>query len=484
MLGHRYNHRIQCFVWVFFVCLLFLKPLNGLEDGNSSERPNFVFVFADDWGWGDLGCYGHSRIRTPHLDRLASEGILYTNFHVASGVCSPSRTAVMTGQYPARLRVHGHFADHQRNAERGMPNFLDPEVPTLTRFLQRGGYRVGHYGKWHLGGGAGSPEPFAYGIDECRINVGNGPPLSFGSDAGEGFSKRKRHQSTQVIIDEAIAFIERNRSASFYLNVWLNDTHAILDPSEEQLSEYQSLRPSQVGDRHTGAPAIYYSVVSSADKHIGRLLRRLGELDLADNTVFLFSSDNGPEDILVRNASHSGVGSTGIFRGRKRSLYNGGICVPFILRWPAGQMKSGVIDNESVLGAVDLLPTFCSMAGVELPTGLELDGEDVSDIFRGKSRKRSNSLMWDWRFAVYGHVMHRSPRLAIRDGKWKLLMNPDNSRIELYNISEDPGELQDLADTYGNVTRHLSSKLLQWHETLPESPVDPLAGKNDYLWPQ
>ena len=287
-----------------------------------------------------------------------------------------------------------------------------------------------------------------------------------------------------MIVDEAIAFIERNHSDPFYVNVWLNDTHAILDPSEEQIKPYRSLMPNDVSDRHWGANAIYYAAVTNADRHMGRLIKRLAELDADENTVFIFSSDNGPEDIQVKNASHSGVGSAGPFRARKRSLYNGGIRVPFILRWPAGQMKSGVIDDESVLGAVDLLPTFCSLAGIELPAGLELDGEDVSDIFRGAQRQRRTSLMWDWRYPVHGHVLNKSPRLAIIEGKWKLLMNPDHSRLELYNNSEDPGEMYNLADDHGNVTRHLSSKLMQWYETLPESPVDPLAGKDSYPWPE
>ena len=123
------------------------------------NRPNIIFIFADDWGWGDLGCYGHQQLKTPNLDRLASQGTLFTQFYVCSGVCSPSRAAVMTGQFPARHGILGHFADHPMNERRGMPNWLEPEATTFTRLLQQGGYRVGHYGKWHLGHGAGAPGP-------------------------------------------------------------------------------------------------------------------------------------------------------------------------------------------------------------------------------------------------------------------------------------------------------------------------------------
>jgi arylsulfatase A-like enzyme len=198
----------------------------------------------------------------------------------------------------------------------------------------------------------------------------------------------------------------------------------------------------------------------------------------------VFSSDNGPEDIHLRNASHSGVGSAGPFRGRKRSLYNGGTCVPFIVRWPAGQNKPGTVDNNSVLSAVDLFPTFCSLASVDIPDDSKLNREDVSDIFAGNSRARKAPLMWDWRFQIPGHVMHKSPRLAIRDGEWKLLMNPDKSRVELYNISNDPSEMNNMAKRNAVVTKRLIAKLVKWNAELPESPIDELAGKNDYPWPK
>ena len=166
------------------------------------SRPNIVFVFADDWGWGDLSCYGHPHARTPNLDRLAAQGTLFSQFYVCSGVCSPSRAAVMTGRFPAHWGIHGHFAQHGQNAARGMPNFLDPDAVTVTGLLQQSGYAVGHFGKWHLGSGAGAPAPYDYGIDESKINVGNGPLLNFTDlQTGEG-----RSRSTEVIIDETIGF--------------------------------------------------------------------------------------------------------------------------------------------------------------------------------------------------------------------------------------------------------------------------------------
>lgn len=460
----------------------------------STGQPNIVFIFADDWGWGDLGCYGHPHIQTPNLDRLASQGKLFTQFYVCSGVCSPSRAAALTGQFPARLGIHGHFASTGRNARRGMPNWLDPSVPTYTRLLQQGGYVTGHFGKWHLGHGEGAPEPNAYGIDECRVNAGNGPQLGFPvecmertpflrGDESARLEAGPRTRSSQAIVNETIDFVERHRDEPFLVNVWLNDTHATLDPDADQLERYEHLMPEGVMHKHVGANAIYAAVVTEADRQIGRLLDRIDSLGLAENTVVIFSADNGPEDICIRNVSHSGVGSSGPFRGRKRSLYEGGIRVPFILRWPAGGCPPGTVDNVTPLCAVDLLPTFCSLAGVALPSDLALDGEDMADVFRGHQRDRETSLMWEWRFTVQGHCLNKSPMLAMRRGQWVLLMNPDRSRVELFDVPADPMQLANLAAEHPDIVNQMAEEVVAWQETLPSGPRDSNAGSNTYPWP-
>lgn len=447
------------------------------------QRPNFVFIFADDWGWGDLGCYGHPHVQTPNLDRLAQGGVLFTQFYVCSGVCSPSRAAAMTGQFPARLGLHGHFADHEHNARRGMPNWLDPSVPAYTRLLQEQGYVVGHYGKWHLGHGEGAPEPYAYGIDACRINVGNGPQLGFPCAYRRPEHVGSRTKSSQVIVDETMAFITAHRAEPFLVNVWLNDTHATLDPDEKQLEPYLQFVPQGLAGKHAGANAIYYAVVTEADRQIGRLLAHLDAAGLSRNTVVIFSADNGPEDICIRNASHSGVGSPGPFRGRKRSLYEGGVRVPFILRWPDGGTPAGAINDHTPICAVDLLPTFCALAGVDLSHVDALDGEDMSDVFRGRERPRTTPLMWEWRQRVQGHAINRSPMLAIRRDDWKLLINPGRERVELYQIPDDPMELNNRADRHPALVQALAEEVLDWHAALPDAPIHPDAGSNAYPWP-
>jgi N-acetylgalactosamine-6-sulfatase len=448
------------------------RPLLGQT--KSGKRPNFIFILADDLGWGDLGCYGNRAIRTPSLDRLARQGTLFTQFYVNNPVCSPSRTAFMTGHFPAHHRMHGHLAAPEINANRAMPNFLDPSVTTVTRLLQKSGYRTAHYGKWHLGSGPGAPMPSAYGIDEHKTAVSN--EKVFPMNDPWFWSK-----SSGMIVDEAIRFIEKTREQPFYINAWMLLPHAVLNPTDEQMEPYQRFAPAPyVKDR--GAMRVYYSSVTNLDTEIGRLLKRLDELGLADDTVILFSSDNGPEDIHIANASHSAVGSPGPFRGRKRSLYEGGIRLPFLARWP-GHIPAGRVENNAVLTAVDFLPTVSKLAGVNVPADVKPQGEDASDILFGASRARTKPIYWEWRFHIFGYNVNRSPILAIRDGKWKLLMNPDRTRVELYDIPNDPAEMTNLADRNPQVVRDLSEKVLAWQKTLPPGPIDPTAGKNDWPWP-
>ena len=443
-----------------------------------TRPPNFVFIFADDLGWGDLGCYGNRRLKTPCLDRLAEQGILFTQFYVSGSVCSPSRAAIMTGQFPARLGIHGHFSIPKNNTKRGMPQYMDPSVMTVTRLLRQSGYVTGMFGKWHLGSGPGAPLPDAYGFDEHRTNTSNDP------EAGSTFnlwSTELRPVSAKMVLDEAAGFIETNRARPFFVNAWLVDPHATLNPSAEQMDEYSSFAPK--GVEHAGAEQIYYATVTEVDRQIGLFLKKLDALGLAENTVVIFSSDNGPEDIQIHNAAHSGVGSSGPFRGRKRSLYEGGVRVPFIVRYPSGT-PAGKVDDTSVIGGVDFLPSICSLAGVPVPADVEIDGEDMSAALLGESTDRTTPLMWEWRYRIFGHTLNKSPMLAIRRGNWKLLMNPDRSRFELYDIPKDPSEMNDLSLQHPDVVRRLSREVLAWQKELPESPLDAVVGSNTYPWPR
>jgi N-acetylgalactosamine-6-sulfatase len=443
----------------------------------ANRPPNVVFILADDLGWGDLGCYGHRIIKTPNLDRLARQGTLFTQFYVNGPVCSPSRTAFMTGRFPARLGIHSAIGGEDKQDDRGQEGFLDARVPTVTRNLKAAGYVTAHFGKWHLGAGSNAPRVGDYGIDVHKTINGNGPSW----DRQEQRDPYFRARSSRLIVDESIRFIEQNRDKPFYVNVWSLVPHATLNPTDEQMQPYERLSPA--GVPHKSPAQIYSASVTDLDQQIGRLLAKLDELGLADNTLVLFSSDNGPEDIHIRNASHSGIGSNGPFRGQKRSLYEGGIRLPFIARWP-GHIPANRVENDAVVSAVDLLPTACKLAAVTPPEADRLDGEAVDDVLFGKSRGRSKPIMWEWRYNIQGHTLNKSPMLAIREGNWKLLLNPDRSRVELYDIPRDPSELNNLADRKPEIVKPLAEKALAWQKTLPGDKVFPEAGRNDYPWPK
>ena len=436
-----------------------------------NRAPNIVFFLADDLGWGDLGCYGNARIRTPNLDRMAKQGTLFTQFYASGPVCSPSRCGFMTGRFPGRLGIHSALGPN--NQVRGQADFLDPQVPTIARVLQQAGYATAHFGKWHLGDGEKAPDPREYGLDE-RITANTNDNT---------WNKRDpyfRANSTSLIVDAAIRFIEKNRERPFYVNAWSLLPHAPLNPTDEQMKPYRQLGPA--GLPYKGALEVYAASVTAIDEQFGRLMARLDALGLAGDTVVVFSSDNGPEDIHLREASHSGVGAPGPFRGRKRSLYEGGIRMPFLVRWP-GHVAAGRVDRTSVVSGVDFLPSMAALARAPLPAGLEADGEDRGRVLLGTPAPRSKPLFWEWRLSVFGDTMHRSPMLATRSGDWKLLMNPDRGRVELYDIPRDSLEVNNQAAARPDVAERLAGPLLAWQKTLPQGPLHPQAGRNDYPWP-
>jgi len=468
--------RVFSFCFFFFACFFIAQvPAADSSTKPSATKPNIIFILADDLGWSDLSCYGHPVLKTPNIDRLAKEGTLFTQFYVNASVCSPSRCAFFTGQYPARHKIHGHYAAPPQNAARGMSQFLDPKVPNAPSLLKPAGYKTAHIGKWHLGSKSGGPEPGAYGFDF----VGTGETDGADGPVNDPYF---RARSTALFVDEAIKFIREQQGAPFYLQLWTLLPHATLNPTPEQLQKYASQRGGGKDFPHASAAQIFYSSVADLDAQVGRLLDALDEMKLAGNTLILFSSDNGPEDIHIKNAGHSGIGSAGPFRGRKRSLYEGGIRVPGLIRWP-GHVPAGKIDDTSIVAGVDWLPTICQLAGVEIPKSHALDGEDASDVFLGTSRPRTRPLLWEWRFRIAGEPFHQSPQLAIRDGDWKLLMNPDRSRVELYEIKRDPTQLNNVAEHHADIVARLSDPLLAWSKTLPQGPRDPAAGEMKAPWP-
>lgn len=425
-----------------------------------AERPNIVFILADDWGWGDLGCHGHPWLKTPNIDRLAAEGTEFYQFTVASGVCSPSRAAVLTGHFPARHGIHGHFATVESHMKRGMPDWLDPKAVLLPRLLKESGYATAHFGKWHLTNimVPDAPLPSRYGYDTYGAFNCSGPQMPVYDD-----------------VRLAIDFIKKSHAAKkpFFVNLWIHEPHTPHYPRPEYLKQF-----SHLGDE---AKEIYAAVLAHADARIGELLTELKRLDLTDNTLVIFSSDNGPENTgppSRRNVDDestgpglggfASVGTTGGHRGRKRSLLQGGIGVPFIAKWP-GSIAAGRIDDTTPITAVDLLPTFCEVAGVKLPKDYTPDGVSQLPALLGKTgSQRAKPIFWEWRTAA--NRGDNWPALAVREGSWKLLLGKEANRVELFRFPSDRVERTNLRDEHPEEVRRLSALIDAWRKTLPAEP--------------
>ena len=472
----------------FIFLALFLAPIFLRADDivKATGKPNVIFILTDDQGWGDARFAGHPYVKTPNLDKFASQSTWLRQFYVSSTVCSPSRCAFITSHYPARHRIHGHFAEHRQNAARHMPNWLDPKTPTLATLLKSAGYATAHFGKWHLGHGEGAPPPTDYGFDVSKTVNSNGPQL--GDEAKEPYFRAK---STALMVDETIEFIRGHKDGPFYVNLWTLLPHALLKPTPGQLAVYADLAadPKSAafgqGMRDYLAKAkdldsqmkVFCASLTDLDTQLGRLFAALEEMNLADNTIVFFSSDNGPEDYRISNAANAGVGNTGPLRARKRSMYEGGIRTFGLVRWP-GHVPAGRRDETSVSAAVDFLPTVCKLAGVEVPANIQPDGEDVSDIWLGTSRPRKGPLYWEWLFNVVGEGDgYMPPRLAVREGDWKLFVNHDGTGAQLYNIPADIGEQHDLAARHPELVKTLTTKVVSWAGSLPPSPARGAAGK-------
>ncbi len=452
------------------LALLWVAPATGAGDtAQGASQPNLVFIFADDWGWGDLSCHGHPWLKTPHLDRLASEGIDFQQFNVLNPVCSPSRTALMTGRYPARFSIHQHFAAPPSNAQRGMPDWLDPKAPTLPRFLKQAGYRTAHFGKWHLTNREthGAPEPAAYGYDVASVFNG-----------GAEWPSADLHAAG----DDAVAFIKANASRPFFINVWLHESHTPHVPTQASLEQWKHLDEQK---------QVYAAVITDGDNAVGKILAALKETGVEGHTLVLFSSDNGPEWTGKNKNSgavdaHTGargydtyysIGSTGGLRGRKRSLFEGGVRVPFIVRWP-GHAPAGLKNGKTVVSAVDMLPTLCAAAGVKLPDDYHGDGENLLDAFHGKEAARTRPIFWEWR----GNDTEPDwwPRLAVRDGAWKLAMTYDAQRVELHQLIEDRAEAKDTSKEHPEVVARLAKLAQDWKATLPAAPDPACCSTSDH----
>lgn len=454
------------------------KPLTLIAQ--QDQRPNIVMVFIDDMGWGDLGCYGNPDIKTPNIDALAAGGIRFEQFYVASPICSPSRVAVTTGQFPARHKINSYLNSRARNAARGMVDFLDPAVPAIARTFQSAGYATAHFGKWHMGGGRDvddAPLPQSYGFSESLVSFeGLGDRILQAQNHGLSAQSAKlghgrityveKHKNTETYVNRSIDFIRRNQETPFYLHLWLNDVHDPFKPTQLQLERFKQYSDNKYLQQ-------YYAVMDEMDRQLGRLFDHITASGLSEQTIIVVCADNGPTAwARYKREGFDAPGWTGGLRGRKWSLYEGGIREPLIVSWP-DKIKPGQVDKTSLVNAVDFFPTFCQLAGIK-PPDVDWDGIDFSPALLEKPIQRQKPMYWEYgRNPSYlrpAEPSDRSPVLAVRDGAWKLLMNADGTGVELYNLNQSIDESANLVDVHADVVNRLYKDLMAWKNSLPNYP--------------
>lgn len=438
----------------------------------SKRRPNIVFIFIDDMGYADPSCFGNPKVKTPQIDRLATEGVRLTNFYVNSPICSPSRAAVMTGQYPARWKIHSYLNSRQANRRRQMADWLDPQAPTTARLLKGAGYATAHFGKWHIGGGrdvGDAPLPQAYGFDESLVSFeGLGDRVLFSKKGLSGQSAKlgkgeirfiPKYESTETYVDRAIAFMDKNRDKPFYIELFPNDVHDAHVPRPEAIEKFKAVTDNPFEQK-------FFAVLEELDRQIGRLVAAVDGMGLAEGTLIVLTSDNGPTDWpSYYRQGHAPPGFTGPFYGRKWSLYEGGIRMPFIARWK-GTIPAGRTNETSIVCGIDLSPTFCHLAGVSVDESIKHDGQDMHEALLGEPAQRSGPIFWQYG-KPYSNLMPGnpdfiSPSLAVRDGRWKLLVNPDGSDPQLYDLAADRGEQNNLLAERLDKANELWTKLRRW----------------------
>ncbi|MEM7013480.1 MAG: sulfatase, partial [Verrucomicrobiota bacterium] len=460
----------------------------------AAERPNIVFVLADDLGWAELGCYGNYFHETPHLDRMAGEGMRFTHAYAAAPVCSPYRAAFLSGKHPARVGILDYLRPNSANA-------LSPALTTLPEVLKANGYATGAIGKWHLTGyefhdAEFEIKPKDHGFDwnfgrEVK-GVGNGAnfwPYVFRDqpirwiDIPENRLGEGEYLTDRLNI-EAVDFIERNRDQPFFLYLAHYAPHSILNGRPDLVEKYRKKHPPGKSGRENcyicedaglgkGCPGNHWAVdhnphlaamLESIDDGIGKIATKLDELGIADNTIFIFTSDNGGESNVTSNAP---------LRGGKSELYEGGVRVPLIVKWPR-EIGKGAVSNVATQNT-DFFPTFLAAAEIEADENLVLDGVSTLETWKNAdSAPERDFLAWHYPLDR-PHFLGGFSGGSIRDDSWKLIEFFGEDRVELFQLDEDPSEKSNVAEASPEIVRQLQDKLANWRESvgarIPSPPI-------------
>jgi arylsulfatase A-like enzyme len=410
-----------------------------------------VLILADDLGWTDLGCFGSDFYETPHIDRLAKEGMKFTQNYSACTVCSPSRSALLTGKYPARLHVTdwipGQMPDNPKLLVPDWTKFLPLTETTIANVLKSAGYATASIGKWHLGGEEYYPEKHGFelniaGTDKPNPSTYIAPwkiaTLTEGKD-GEYLTDR--------LGEEAVKFIERSKDQPFFLYLPHFAVHTPIQGRPDLVEKYR--RKPKAGLTHTNVQ--YAAMVEAMDATVGHIRAKLEELKLADRTIVIFVSDNGGRVPTTSNKP---------LRVGKGSAYEGGVRVPLIVHWP-GVTKPGSVSEVPVI-TMDLYPTVLEMCG--LPLTSKVDGLSLAPLLRGGERLERDAIFWHYPHHQHYQLGGSMPYSAVRSGDFRLIEFLDDNHVELYNLREDIGEQHDLAASQPAKTEELRARLHAWRK--------------------
>ncbi len=415
----------------------------GRAKQKTNKRPNIVFILIDDMGWPDVCCYGSTFHETPNIDRLADQGMKFTDAYAACPVCSPTRASIMAGQYPARIGITDFIPGHWRPYEKLIVPENTLQLPlesvTLGDMFKGQGYATGYIGKWHLGGKGYSPDK--QGFDQVVSGV-----------------KNQNDKQVSGFTDKAIEFIEEKKQEPFFLYLSHHTVHIKLEAPQELVEKYEKKPKPATGVNNP----VYAAMVEHLDTNVGRIMKKLDDLNLTERTIVIFFSDNGGlrEAYGGYRGKRQIVSTNAPLRDEKGTVYEGGIREPLIVRWP-GVIKPGT--NCSVpVTSVDFYPTFLNILGAKAPANQPLDGESILPLLSQTGTLDRDAIYWH-----YPHYHHSRPAGAIRQGKWKLIeFFEDGGKLELYDLANDIGETKNLADEKPRKAAQLRKNLARWRKSV------------------
>lgn len=437
--------------------------------GRRSRLPNFVFILIDDMGYADAGCFGSSLYETPNIDRLAATGMRFTQGYAACPVCSPTRASIMTGKYPARLRLTEWLKGTR--SPKDSPVLTAPyadelalEEVTIAEALHPAGYVTGHIGKWHLGGEGYWPQNQGFDVNVAGSQRG-APKSYFWPDWDDNPPIKGTYQGEylpDLLSNEACRFIEEHRDQPFYLNFCHYSVHIPIQAKADKIAKYEAklkAHPPKPGAQNN---PIYAAMIESVDDSVGRILDTLRKTGVADNTVVVFFSDNG--GLSVPEGPHTPATTNAPLRDGKGYLHEGGIREPMIVSWPAVIPAGSVCDAP--VCSVDFLPTFCAIAGAkpESAGAHDIDGVDISRLFHDPRANLSREALY-WHYPHFSNQGGR-PGGAVRQGDWKLIENYEFGDLELYNLAQDISETTNAAKAEPERAQRMLELLRNWRKSV------------------